>query len=917
MKRTSLAAIRSLALFSTAAIAMLPAHVMAQTDDEKTAAASEEEAKKDDIVVTGTLLRGVTPVGSNAITLGAERMQETGAQTANELLGSIPQVTNYFNRVPGSDLSIAINQIQIARPNLRNISPNNAASSATLILVDGHRVATAGVNQASVDPDLIPSSGIQRVEVVTEGGSSLYGTDAVAGVINFITRKRFDGVEVGGHYGFADNYWQWDAHATVGKDWGSGSLWASYNVNKNDALFGRDRDYIRNVNYATLPYVGRDLDCATSNVAYGTIINADPSRTVRNGGTVPNPARTCDNSENNSFIPSSQRHGGIVGFSQELDENTSVDMRAYYSIRKTLQTSDLSGAVAIGPNNAYASQLPAGVPTTFVVGPTILFGFPSTNVVQVNFNLSPLLGVSAGEKFTRIRQYGWNSEIKHDLNENWQVRGLVNWGESNTRYGLGQISQARLNAAGAPAAGATTANSFNPFNVTANNSALIADLIDSEIGGETKDSMVNLRGIAEGKLFELPGGDVRVAVGYEFLNDSLSRRFSSDVRRGALSGMAFTRYNRSVHSGFGEIQLPLISDGEGGSMLNVSASARYDDYSDFGGTFNPKFGATFKPIKGITLRSNWGTSFTAPTPLDQLGSLSNFTSFNTFVAFARPGETAPAGGGTAAVQGSLPGLQPQTAKTWSVGMDFDMIPGLKLSANYYNVHFQDILRSPFSNTPFTDYPANYQTKVTGFTPAEVAAFFGNTAGAATTIAAIGSNIVYEMVDFRTGNFGILDTAGVDVSANYNMETGFGSFDFGVNANVPTNRKAQISSSSAVVDELLLNNSKLNLTATVGTTIGGFRAQASVYHSGGYDITPLTAIAVPQSSVGSFSTVNLFFKYDVPSSSGILKDLSFTANVNNVFDTNPPELRRNNNNELGFANGSTLGRLVQFGVNKKF
>ena len=150
-----------------------------------------------------------------------------------------------------------------------------------------------------------------------------------------------------------------------------------------------------------------------------------------------------------------------------------------------------------------------------------------------------------------------------------------------------------------------------------------------------------------------------------------------------------------------------------------------------------------------------------------------------------------------------------------------------------------------------------------------------------------------------------------------METGFGGLDFEVNANLPTRRERKISPTATLTNDLLRDNPKLILSATAGTTIGGFRAQASVYHTGGYDIVPITAIAVPQSSVGSFTTANLFFKYDVPSSSGILKDLSFTANINNVFDTNPPELRRNNSNELGFANGSTLGRLIQFGINKKF
>ena len=95
-----------------------------------------------------------------------------------------------------------------------------------------------------------------------------------------------------------------------------------------------------------------------------------------------------------------------------------------------------------------------------------------------------------------------------------------------------------------------------------------------------------------------------------------------------------------------------------------------------------------------------------------------------------------------------------------------------------------------------------------------------------------------------------------------------------------------------------------------------RAQATWNHSEGYDIDPTNSVPV-QTKVDSFDVVNLFFKYDVPSQSGVLQDLSFTLNVTNVLDAEPPVLRRNNPGDLGFASGFTLGRMFIFGVNKKF
>jgi iron complex outermembrane receptor protein len=154
-------------------------------------------------VVTGTLIRGAGPVGSYEITAGPETIEAQGAVTANDLLSTIPQVSNLFNTVPGSLLNIAPNQIQVVTPNLRNLTPQTGSSSSTLVLIDGHRIAGVGVTQSAVDPDVIPTGAIERVEIVVDGGSATYGTDAVGGVVNFITRKRYDGLQVDAHYGDA------------------------------------------------------------------------------------------------------------------------------------------------------------------------------------------------------------------------------------------------------------------------------------------------------------------------------------------------------------------------------------------------------------------------------------------------------------------------------------------------------------------------------------------------------------------------------------------------------------------------------------------------------------------------------------------------------------------------------------------
>lgn len=201
-----------------ASLAGLPQAGWAQSAEK-----SDDEAE---IVVTGTLLKGVPPVGTQSITVLAEEVTATGAASASQLLSKIPQAGtfNTDQAIRGqSGTAISIN-----RPTLRNLGNAAASSSSTLLLLDGHRLPGMGITQTGPDVDAIPTGAIERVEIVPDGGSSIYGSDAIGGVISFITRKRFDGVAARARYGFADNYYQFDTSVTAGKDWGSGSAYIAY-----------------------------------------------------------------------------------------------------------------------------------------------------------------------------------------------------------------------------------------------------------------------------------------------------------------------------------------------------------------------------------------------------------------------------------------------------------------------------------------------------------------------------------------------------------------------------------------------------------------------------------------------------------------------------------------------------------------
>jgi iron complex outermembrane receptor protein len=168
-----------------------------------------------DIIVTGSSLKGVAPVGSNLTTVGRAELESSGAQTVQQVLKSVPSVVGLQSAGQG-----AMGSADGSGTNAPTIHGLGAsASNSTLILMNGHRIPTSGVNHVLADPNIIAPIALERVEVLADGASSVYGSDAVAGVINFITRKKVTGLEINIQKGFASNYKTFNAGLLTGKTW--------------------------------------------------------------------------------------------------------------------------------------------------------------------------------------------------------------------------------------------------------------------------------------------------------------------------------------------------------------------------------------------------------------------------------------------------------------------------------------------------------------------------------------------------------------------------------------------------------------------------------------------------------------------------------------------------------------------------
>lgn len=845
-----------------------------------------------DIVVTGTLLRGVAPVGTNVVGVTRADVIASGATNANQILAQVPQISNSFNSTPraAGDVGNPIN-----RPNIRNLGVNGGTT--TLVLMNGHRLVGVGVIQTSPDPSVIPPGALERVEVVPDGGSSIYGSDAIGGVVNFITRKRFNGLEVNGTYGIADNYNTYDLNGTAGKDWGTGSLLVSYEYSWHNNIGGRDRDYVSQNLTAQGGSDFRTTACGPGTVTTNGINYALPGFTAGQN--------LCDQSDYADIYPGERRHNVFASLTQQLDSTTRFDLEGYWSRRVTsplLPQSRTTGTIT--STNPYFHSIAGETSQT------------------VSYSYDPVFGPARQSK-SIVDAWGVTPSFSKEVGGDWQVRALANYGRSYTQV-TEQIVNPTLEAAAL--AGTTLATALNPYNLSATNAGVLAGIHDWENYASSVQELAEARLVLDGSLFSLPGGNVHIAVGGEYHYENLDAVSLADrVGHGELN--PHTMASRSVKSAFGELLIPIFGTDNGFAgmrRLDISASVRYDDYSDVGSTTNPKIGFTYKPADSFTIRGNFGTSFNAPSLSDTTGAVDTRAQIIGVSPFRTA--TSPASDlfrRTVLLAGGNPGLTPQKADTFSIGADFKpvFVPGLTLSGTYYKVKFKNaIALAPFYTPAIFTTPAYAQFVTINPTLAQAQALLaGFRLDGISSIEALyaSGQSPYAIFDARRNNLGSTTQDGIDFNAVYQRQTGFGSINASFGGTYTLNRKSAPVAGAPAVDEFEAGTAgtRFSFVGALGATVGNVTGRAQISHSQGYDVVGYAN----QSSIGSFNTVDLYFSYAL-NGQGLLKDTALTLNVDNVADQDPPFLNTSSTTNVslsGYGNGSTLGRLFQFGVRKKF
>ena len=834
--------------------------------------APQEATEVEAVIVTGSRIRGIDPIGSPVVGLGREEMELSAGTTTTELLSELPQVFN----LGATDASFtAANNQSANRTFGTGVNLRGLGTESTLTLLDGRRLPAAGTQSQYFDPSVIPTMAIARLEVLADGSSGIYGSDAVGGVVNILLRRNYDGAEVSGRVKFADGFEEYQAGAVAGKDWGSGSFMIAGEYNKRGMLMASDRDFYTD---DMRPYGGPDLRSTLS--APGNILVDGVNYAIPAGdGVGLTPADFTAGTRNlqsayvgASALPEQERYSVATTFSQDLSDWLSFSGQGVYAHRK--------GRFA---TSALSAQFDVPVTNPFYVNP----GTPGERVT-VSYSFLNDLGTEQSESTQEFAHI--TGGLDAELGGGWSANAFFAYGENRERSFNRQINNAALQAA---LADTDPATAFNPFSSNGNNNpATLAAIAGGSFRVDTNYFIKEYGASVDGPLFALPNGDVKVALG-------VARQ---DITWQDLAPFV-TDFGRSIDSVFGELFIPVL-DGASGPELNISAAVRYDNYSDVGDTTNPKFGVNFKPIDSLTLRGSYGTSFRAPSlsdtglPFNIYTTMFDSNNVQQNVLFLRGGNA---------------GLRPETATTWSLGADFEPVdlPGLKLSVTYYNVDYSNRIATP-GNDNAALQKAELASVVTLNPSADAVNAIVN--GGLFSPPPAAASDVYAIVDGRKLNVGRTKTEGLEFIGDYRADASWGSWRVGFNAAKILNFRRSLVTGQPFIDVVNTINNPAGFIARgyVGAETGGFSGTVFVNHYGSYENNTVTPVA----DVPSHTEVDLALRYTVDSPFWLTKGLTFSLDVQDLFDNDPPFVQ---SGTLAFdANAhSAIGRTIAVGVRASF
>jgi len=850
----------------------------------------------DEIVVTGSRIRGAEPVGSTVITVSRQDIEVAAPVSTTALIQRLPQVFNLGVSESSRGQSGGSGNITYGSAiNLRGLGPY-----ATLTLIEGHRAVPQGTTGFGVDASIIPTAALGRVEVVADGASALYGSDAVAGVVNLILRRDFEGVEASVRGGSGDAYSEKQGSLIGGTGWTSGHVMAAYEYAFHSNLNGLDRDFFRG---DLTSRGGRDFrvaQCNPGNIVVGTVSHAIPAggvTTATAGQLVPGTTNRCDNAQYQDLLPEQERHSFVSTFDQEIGDRFKIFADGFWTRREFVnQVGNQAAALTVRNVNPYFVAPPGSTATSVTVNYSFGDQLPSNDTAGFSEAYQATLGASA------------------NIFGSWNLEGSYSYGRDTER----STSQYGINNAALTAALARTdpATALNPFSTAPNNPAALQDLANQLFvaPGDTRFDGWEFK--FDGPLVTLPGGEMRAAIGYEgqalkSVSGLITGTWAAPVR-------AITpEVRRTVNSGYAELYVPLFSAENARPGLHdlvVDLAVRSDHYSDLeeDSTVNPKYGIDWAPIENLKFRATYGESFRAPTFAQIYGNSSALYVQN----YSDPTRGGAITQGVTLSGGNL-ALEPETASTYTFGVDYVAAQDVRLNLSYFHIEYEKQITSYLSDLTILNRESQFAGTgiiVRNPDPAFIAGLV-----ATKPIRGVLPIPVTLYVDGRTNNLGTTIASGYDFMGSYAFEPGTaGKFEIGLSATYFDTYEVAITPAADRIDQLntIYNPLRFKARANATWSRGGILGALYVNHLDAYN----NNLVSPTESVDARTTVDLHLSYNFQGS-GFTDGLRVGVDVVNLFDEEPSfvNIAQSPNGGGGFdpTLSNPVGRVVGLTIAKKW
>jgi outer membrane receptor protein involved in Fe transport len=868
-----------------------------------------------EIEVTGSHIRG-SQTASPLIVLDRDSIDRSGRATVAEALEVLPQnfsgVATEGTATTGAD-KVGRNAAFGSSVNLRGLG-----ADATLVMIDGRRMAGSGSFGDFSDISSIPTAAVSRIEILLDGASAIYGSDAVGGVVNVILRKDLEGAEtrVLAGAGVAGQPFQGQVSQTFGHSWAGGHVLFTYEFQQRDALNSADRTFAATADLR--PLGGSDQRLITTGFP-GNILKTDPVTgglvvgwaipAGQNGiGLKPSDLRAgvinlSNQHQGEDLMPRQALHSVYLTASQELSERLEVSADARFGHRiYALRSAPPVGSFTVTNAN------PFFVSPNGTTSETIAYAYGAELPNARQRGIADSLGVSAGAK---LKLWG-----------DWRADGYLAFAqEIDTAHTTGSINSTAVSEAlgAVPDRPQTAFNTavngfFNPFVGTAgaNNPAVLAYISEGFSASRTRDQVSSANLQVDGSLFRLPAGPLKLALGAQARRESLFRVGTNFFATVTPTAQTTTDVSRDVLAGYIEVRAPIFGGAvrrPGLERLEISLAGRVERYSDVGSTANPQFGVLWQPSTDLSVHATYGTSFRAPA-LREVHDPANESS-NLFPMGAARIRSLVLGGGN-------PDLRPETAKSWTAGADWSPArwPGLTLGATWFDVRFRDRIDRPAlvnATNALTDPTlSTFVTRVSPATSEADLALINNLlaqpAGASIQ-SSFPATAYGAIIDTRYVNTTALRVSGVDLHGSYHLDVGADRLSFSGAGSYLYRYDQQITPTSAVVNLAGIADFpvKFRGRATADWTHGRLTTGVALnYVSAYHDGAGVKIDAQP--------TVDLQLRF-APPERGPWKGTLLTFNVRNVFDRDPPFY----NNVVGFgydaANADPIGRFASLQITR--